>query len=279
MQAQGSALRSFHYPDPQPALTLTLPADPPVRMGLLGPFTDVDAFIQALLGGVVPRHPRFLTDPLVVPIELQPDSPHDPVGVPRADIHVSHRWLREERLRDRLLNWFLSRQYDLIGRADPALAEFVRLEMMASVAGSRARDGAPFAEVHQALRRGPYARQPASLRAFRPLHIPLGEQRLWRRAVVVYQHPMPRAALAARIRSVHRTFIAPWSRSPYAGLRLQRLLVYIARAGQPRVPVANVAAELLRLGHADVDEERLLHRLEKWSSEAADWIARPIPNG
>lgn len=272
MEDVRAARRSLRYPRAQAPLVLRAPSHPPVRMGLLHPFTDVDAFIGKLLGGPPPRHPRFVREPLIVPVEFEPQG-HEP-RVDRSEL-PKEKWLGDEVARRRILNWLIWGAGRRLAQIDPVLAEIAKAYFGGAVQPGEREERPVVTEAMQVARRDPHWRGPASLRNFRPVHV-LDEHPLWRRAVVLYWHPIPRAALAGRIRFLHRTAIAPWSRSTDPGLRLQRFLAYQARLVDPPVPMREVSDRLRLHGGVDDDEGQLRRRLERWSTEAAAW-ARHAP--
>ena len=97
----------------------------------------------------------------------------------------------------------------------------------------------------QIVARQPHRRSPAALANFRPLHV-MRLREPYRLALVLYHPGMDRRQLAARLRYVFGSVIAPWSRSPDETARFARFCAYLARLGPPRVTMADVAARLSR---------------------------------
>jgi len=253
------------YPPPQRPLVARL-VRPTVVLGVAHAFTDIDAFLADVLGSPVPRRPRYRRDPLVLPMAVEDGGESAPQqSMPTGPRESVRNWLWDQT--DQRARHLIRLLAPRLRRRDPTLAAFADLFGRRDIAPQLPLQGV----FSQVLRRGPYSRSPSLLRNFNPVLV-LRSREPWRDLLVVWWPALPRADVAARIRYLHRTEVAPWATSRTGEERLGRFLAYLARLGSPRAPMTDVAAFLRERGISrERDGEDWLRALEHWSAEAHRW--------
>jgi hypothetical protein len=266
----------------QPPLVIRVPGNPDLRFGFVHSRTDINAFLEALLGGRVPTRPRWLREPLILGGQVAATRPFDALrqlGTPEIVLDQLRRARRQpERVRAILcadLIWLGARLG--LDDLDPALDEYLQ-----AIVGQVDLKSHPLLSlIERMARQAPASMRPAGLKNFRPIHIiqPVSPETPFRAGIVVWWPGISRSGLAARLRFVHARVLAPWSTSLSDEDRQARYAAYLARLGSERLSMTVVARRLLTVDTDIGDQTKLVRRLNHWGTEASEWAQRPTPIG